>query len=149
VTAPALARRGRTLGIAVAGLAGALFGAGLVVSGMTQPARVVGFLDLLSGWDPSLGFVMGGAVGVFAVAYAWIRRRLDQPWFEARFHVPLRADIEPQLIAGAALFGIGWGLVGLCPGPAIVAAASGNASAVVFVLAMVAGMHARHRTAAA
>jgi uncharacterized membrane protein YedE/YeeE len=132
---------------AVAGLAGALFGAGLLISGMTQPARIVGFLDPLEGWDPSLAFVMAGAVAVYAVGHAWIRRRGGRPWFDVRFHVPARADIEPQLIAGAALFGVGWGLSGLCPGPSIVVAASGSISAIGFVLAMIAGMYVRHRIA--
>lgn len=130
-----------------AALAGALFGAGLVISGMTEPARIIGFLDPLGGWDPSLAFVMAGAVAVYALAYAVIRRRA-RPWFDAQFHVPVRADIDAPLVAGAAVFGIGWGLGGLCPGPGIVAAAGGSSSALVFVLAMLAGMHLRHRLAA-
>ncbi len=129
-----------------AALAGMLFGAGLVVSGMTQPARIIGFLDPVSGWDPSLAFVMAGAVAVYAVAYAVIRRRA-RPWFDAQFHVPVRADIDAPLVAGAAVFGIGWGLGGLCPGPGIVAAAGGSSSALVFVVAMLAGMYLRHRLA--
>lgn len=144
MTAPA---RGRIAALAHAALAGALFGAGLVISGMTQPARIIGFLDPLSGWDPSLAFVMAGAVAVYALAYAVIRRRA-RPWFEAQFHVPVRADIDAPLVAGAAVFGIGWGLGGLCPGPGIVAAAGGSTSALAFVLAMLAGMHLRHRLAA-
>ncbi|HEU4732950.1 MAG TPA: DUF6691 family protein [Kofleriaceae bacterium] len=135
---------GRVAALALAGVSGALFGAGLVIAGMTQPARIIGFLDPLTGWDPSLAFVMAGAVAVYAIAYAVIRRRHDRPWFEARFHVPTRADIDPPLIAGAAIFGVGWGLGGLCPGPGIVAAAAGNASAIAFVLAMITGMVLRH-----
>jgi uncharacterized membrane protein YedE/YeeE len=133
--------------LGIAALAGVMFGAGLVISGMTQPARIVGFLDPLGGWDPSLAFVMAGAVAVYAVAHAVIRRRA-RPWFEPRFHVPARADIDAPLIAGAAVFGIGWGLGGLCPGPGIVAAAGGSSSALVFVVAMLAGMYLRHRRAA-
>jgi uncharacterized membrane protein YedE/YeeE len=133
--------------IAVASLAGALFGAGLVISGMTQPARIVGFLDPVTGWDPSLAFVMAAAVAVYATSYAWTQRRLGRPWFDAAFHVPTRADIDAQLVGGAAIFGIGWGLGGLCPGPGIVAAASGSPSAIAFVLAMIAGMYLRHRAA--
>lgn len=133
--------RARVAALAVAALAGALFGAGLVISGMTQPARVVHFLDPLHGWDPSLAFVMAGAVAVYATGHAWTRRRLDRPWFDMRFHLPARTDIDPQLVTGAAIFGIGWGLGGLCPGPGIVAAASGSTSAIAFVLAMVAGMY--------
>ena len=133
--------RSRVAAVAVAALAGAMFGAGLVISGMTQPARIAHFLDPLHGWDPSLAFVMAGAVAVYATGYAWTRRRLDRPWFDLRFHVPARTDIDPQLVTGAAIFGIGWGLGGLCPGPGVVAAASGSASAIAFVLAMVAGMY--------
>jgi uncharacterized membrane protein YedE/YeeE len=134
--------RSRVAAIVTAALAGALFGAGLVISGMTQPARIVHFLDPLSGWDPSLAFVMAGAVAVYATCYAGIRRRLGRPWFDIRFHVPTRTDIDPPLVAGAAIFGIGWGLGGLCPGPAIVAAVSGTTSTIAFVLAMIAGMYA-------
>lgn len=144
MTAPA---RSRVAALGHAALAGALFGAGLVISGMTQPARILGFLDPLDGWDPSLAFVMAGAVAVYAVAYAVIRRRA-RPWFDAQFHVPARADIDAPLVLGAAVFGIGWGLGGLCPGPGIVAAAGGSLSALVFVLAMLAGMYLRHRLAA-
>jgi uncharacterized membrane protein YedE/YeeE len=121
-----------------------LFGAGLVISGMTEPARITGFLDPLGGWDPSLAFVMAGAVAVYALGYAVIRRRA-RPLFDAQFHVPVRADIDAPLVVGAAVFGIGWGLGGLCPGPGIVAAAGGSSSALVFVLAMLAGMHLAHR----
>ena len=144
MTAPAPARS-RVAGLAVAALAGALFGTGLVISGMTQPARIVHFLDPLHGWDPSLAFVMAGAVAVYATGHAWTRRRLDRPWFDIRFHLPARTDIDPQLVIGAAIFGIGWGLGGLCPGPGIVAAASGSTSAIAFVLAMIAGMYTSAR----
>ncbi|HEX8109775.1 MAG TPA: DUF6691 family protein [Kofleriaceae bacterium] len=144
MSAPARSR-GAALGVAV--IAGMLFGAGLVISGMTQPARIVAFLDPFDGWDPSLAFVMAGAVAVYAVAYAVIRRHA-RPWFDARFHVPVRADLDARLVVGAAVFGIGWGLGGFCPGPSIVAAAGGSTSAIVFVLAMLAGMYVRHRRAA-
>lgn len=137
----------RIAALGSAALAGALFGAGLVISGMTRPARIIGFLDPLGGWDPSLAFVMAGAAAVYAIAYAAIRRRA-RPWFDAQFHVPVRADIDAPLVIGAAVFGVGWGLGGLCPGPGIVAAAGGSTSALVFVLAMLAGMHLRHRLAA-
>jgi uncharacterized membrane protein YedE/YeeE len=111
----------------LATVAGLVFGVGLAVSGMTDPARVIGFLDPLRAWDPSLAFVVGGAIAAYAIAYRVILRRSD-PWFDLRFHVPTRRDIDVQLVLGAALFGIGWGLGGLCPGPGIVAAASGNAA---------------------
>jgi hypothetical protein len=127
-------------------LAGAVFGAGLVISGMTQPAHIVHFLDPLDGWDPSLAFVMAGAVVTYGVAYAVIRRRA-RPWFDAGFHVPARAAVDARLVAGAAVFGIGWGLGGFCPGPGIVAAAGGSLGAIVFVLAMLAGLQLGRRGA--
>jgi uncharacterized membrane protein YedE/YeeE len=126
--------------LAVAVLAGGLFGAGLVLSGMTNPARITAFLDPLGGWDPSLAFVMAGAVGVYAIASRVIRRRND-PWFDRQFHVPPRRAVDARLVSGAALFGVGWGLGGFCPGPGIVAAAAGSHQALVFVLSMIAGMY--------
>lgn len=145
--APGCGARCRTVSLLAAGVAGALFGAGLLVSGMTQPARVIGFLDVTGSWDPSLAFVMGGAVGVYAAAFRWIRRRRRAPWFDVQLHLPARRDIDLPLILGAALFGIGWGLGGLCPGPGIVSAASGSLTGLAFVAAMLAGMHAQHRLA--
>lgn len=138
--------RCRTMSIVIAGLAGALFGAGLLVSGMTDPAKVVAFLDVVGGWDPSLAFVMGGAVMVNMVAFRLIARRSD-PWFDTKFHLPTRRDIDRPLVVGAALFGVGWGLGGLCPGPGLVSAASGSTAGVAFVAAMLAGMYAQHKTA--
>jgi uncharacterized protein len=132
---------------ALAGLAGALFGAGLLVAGMTQPARVVGFLDLTGRWDPSLAFVMAGAMAVYALAFRSILGRRDQPWFDVMFHLPSRREIDLPLLAGAAIFGVGWGLGGFCPGPGLVAAASGAGGALVFVGAMLAGMLAQHAIA--
>jgi uncharacterized protein len=140
--------RCRTVGLVLAGIAGLVFGVGLSVSGMTDPAKVIGFLDPVSGWDPSLMFVMGGGVIVNAVAYRWIRSRRTDPWFDLQFHVPTRRDIDPQLVTGAAIFGVGWGLGGLCPGPGIVAAASGSWSGILFVIAMLVGMAAHHRVGA-
>ena len=99
-------------------LAGLLFGAGLVLSGMTDPARVLGFLDLAGRWNPALAFVLAPALAPSAIAYA-VRRRMAKPLLGDEFRVPATRTIEPQLLAGAALFGVGWGLVGLCPGPAI------------------------------
>lgn len=132
--------RCRWMSLVLAGVAGVLFGIGLLMSGMTQPARVIGFLDPVSGWDPTLAFVMGGAVGVYGIAYRIIQRRRKDPWFDVRFHLPTRRDIDPQLVAGAAVFGIGWGLGGYCPGPALVSAGGAATSIVVFVVAMLAGM---------
>jgi uncharacterized membrane protein YedE/YeeE len=131
----------------MAAVAGALFGAGLLLSGMTQPAKVVAFLDVAHGWDPSLGFVMGGAVAVYATAFAWIGRRRQGPWFGGMFHLPTRRDIDAPLVVGAAVFGLGWGLGGYCPGPGLVSAAGGSTTAIAFVAAMLVGMFVQHRTA--
>jgi uncharacterized membrane protein YedE/YeeE len=122
-----------------------LFALGLGLAGMTDPNKVLAFLDVSGDWDPSLAFVMVGAISVYAVAQAVIRRRRAEPWFDVKFHLPTRRDIDPQLILGAALFGIGWALGGLCPGPALVTAAAGAASSLLFVAAMLTGMwlHAR------
>jgi uncharacterized membrane protein YedE/YeeE len=97
---------------------GVLFGVGLAVSGMTNPAKVLAFLDVAGHWDPTLAFVMGGALGISAAGYQLARRR-DRTWLGGEFGFPTRSDLDPALLGGAALFGIGWGLVGLCPGPAL------------------------------
>ena len=133
----------------IAALTGALFGAGLLVSGMTRPARVIGFLDVTRAWDPSLAFVMAGAILVNALAFWSIARRRTAPWFDGAFHLPTRQDVDWRLVAGSAFFGIGWGLVGYCPGPALVTAAAGSASGAIFVAAMLAGMLLQHRLRAA
>lgn len=98
------------MSILLAAVTGALFGAGLLISGMTQPARVIGFLDVTRAWDPTLAFVMGGAVIVYAFAFRAISVRRSDPWFDIKFHLPTRRDIDLPLVGGAALFGIGWGL---------------------------------------
>ena len=118
---------------------GFLFGMGLTVSGMTDPQRVRGFLDVFGDWDPTLAFVMGGAVLVMAVAWR-IQARMARPVFGEKFSLPDRKDLDGRLIAGAILFGIGWGIAGLCPGPAVASLALSPASAVPFVVAMLAGM---------
>lgn len=123
--------------------AGVLFAAGLAVAGMTQPAKVVNFLDVTGSWDPSLAFVMGGALIVYGVALKGITRR-DAPIFGGRFLIPTRSDLTPRLFVGAALFGIGWGLSGFCPGPAITALGSGMKNALIFLPAMAAGMALFH-----
>ena len=122
-------------------LSGILFGAGLALGGMTDPARVRGFLDLFGAWDPTLAFVMGGAVIVMAVAWRVVGR-MRQPWLADAFHLPTRAGLTPRLIGGAALFGVGWGIAGLCPGPGIAALVIEPMSAAVFVAAMLVGMAA-------
>ncbi len=118
---------------------GALFGAGLALSGMMDPARVRGFLDIFGDWDPTLAFVMGGAVIVMGLIWA-IRRRMSSPAFDTEFHLPGTRDLDLRLIGGSALFGIGWGLAGLCPGPAIASLATQLVPAAIFVAAMLAGM---------
>lgn len=128
-----------------AGVSGLLFGLGLGVAGMIRPAKVLGFLDIAGSWDPSLAFVMLGAIAVHAVAYRQIRRR-PSPLFDVRFHVPARAAIDRPLVIGAALFGIGWGLAGYCPGPVLVSASGGQAKALAFVAAMLIGMALQHAT---
>ena len=119
--------------------AGLLFGVGLLVSGMTDPNRVRGFLDVAGAWDPSLAFVMGGALLVHAAAYRWITR-LRRPLLADRFHIPTRTSIDGRLVAGAAIFGVGWGLSGICPGPAVVNLGVGASGAAIFALAGVVGM---------
>lgn len=123
--------------------AGLLFGAGLAVSGMYDPAKVLGFLDLAAvfgrGWDPSLAFVMIGALAVALPAFQYAKRRA-QPVAAAQFQAPAAAVIDRRLVFGALLFGIGWGLVGYCPGPALAALAFADTGTMLFVLAMIGGM---------
>lgn len=123
--------------------AGLLFGAGLAVSGMADPARVQAFLDLFGRWDPTLAFVMGGAILPMIFAWAW-QRRLEKPFAEERFDVPATTRLDSNLVLGAILFGAGWGIGGLCPGPALADLAIAPIPAGIFVLAMFAGM-AAHR----
>lgn len=120
-------------------LSGTLFGAGLTLSGMTDPQRVRGFLDVFGHWDSTLAFVMAGAVGVMAVAWR-IRARMAAPLFEGKFSLPDRTDLDARLIGGSALFGIGWGLAGLCPGPALASLVLAPRDVLPFVAAMGAGM---------
>lgn len=124
-------------------IAGAIFGVGLGIAGMTRPSKVLGFLDVGGAWDPSLAFVMLGAIGVHAVAVTVARRR-SSPLLAPKFSWPSRTHIDMPLLAGAALFGVGWGLGGFCPGPSLTTAASGNLAAIIFVVAMVGGMTIRH-----
>jgi uncharacterized membrane protein YedE/YeeE len=120
-------------------ICGLIFGAGLLISGMNQPEKVLGFLDIFGAWDATLAFVMAGAVAVAAIGFALARRRAA-PLLAAKFSWPERRDIDTPLVAGAILFGIGWGLVGICPGPALVNLAGLSLPIVVFVAAMVIGM---------
>jgi uncharacterized membrane protein YedE/YeeE len=118
---------------------GLIFGFGLLISGMTQPAKVLGFLDILGRWDPTLAFVMVSALVVAGIGFALFRKR-ERPVLAARYLWPTRTDIDRRLVVGSILFGIGWGLVGLCPGPALVNLAGLMPSLIVFVLAMAVGM---------
>lgn len=122
-------------------LSGTLFGAGLALGGMTNPARVRGFLDIFGAWDPTLAFVMGGAVVVMAIVWRLVPK-MAAPLFDEQFHLPTRSDLDPRLMGGAALFGVGWGIAGLCPGPGIAALVIEPSAAAVFVIAMMAGMAA-------
>ena len=123
--------------------AGTLFGAGLAISGMTDPQRVRGFLDLFGQWDPTLAFVMGAAVIVMAIAWR-LRKRLGHPLFAEKFVLPGRSDLDARLILGSSLFGVGWGIAGLCPGPAIASLTLAPGPVLPFIAAMLTGM-AIHR----
>lgn len=123
----------------IALIAGLLFGGGLIVSGMANPAKVRGFLDIAGQWDPSLAFVMVGAIGVGVIAFAIAKHRRVS-WLGFPMQIPARSAITLRLVMGSAVFGIGWGLAGFCPGPALVALGAGYPKAVGFVMAMAAGM---------
>ena len=125
-------------------LLGALFGIGLIVSGMIHPQKVQDFLDVSGQWDASLALVMGGALLVTALTFPLIVKR-EKPVLGQKFHLPTAKDIDAKLVIGAALFGTGWGLSGFCPGPAMVSLSTGSTSAMIFVVAMLLGM-ALHRT---
>ena len=118
---------------------GTIFGAGLALSDMINPARVLAFLDLAGDWDPSLAFVMGGAIIPMVIAYA-VSRRMRTPLFDKSFFIPENRVLDSRLLIGAALFGVGWGLVGFCPGPAIAGLVMGLWQPWLFVAAMLAGM---------
>lgn len=124
----------------VALVSGLIFGAGLTLSDMINPARVRGFLDMFGGaWDPTLAFVMGGALVVMAIAWR-IVPGMARPVFADDFHIPTKSELTPQLIGGSVLFGIGWGVAGLCPGPGVAALAIEPVGAAIFVVSMLAGM---------
>lgn len=120
-------------------LVGLLFGLGLMLSGMTDPSKVIGFLDVFGSWDPSLAFVMGGAIAVGVFAFALAKQRTSN-LLGGALQMPESKDIDKRLILGSLVFGAGWGLAGFCPGPALVSMAAGQDKALVFVLAMVFGM---------
>lgn len=120
-------------------IAGLIFGTGLILSGMANPAKVQNFLDVFGTWDPSLAFVMGGAIAITMPGF-WLTQKRTKPLFQDAFHLPTRSDISTRLIIGASIFGIGWGLGGFCPGPAITAIPTGMIGTSVFVFTMVVGM---------
>ena len=123
---------------------GLLFGLGLLISGMTDPSKVLGFLDLAGTWDPSLAFVMGGGVMVGVLGFTWAKKRNASLSGQA-FQWPDLVHVDRPLVLGSLMFGVGWGLAGFCPGPALVSMAAGHDKALVFVLAMVAGMALQDR----
>lgn len=123
----------------IAFLCGLIFAAGLAMAGMTQPHKVIGFLDVFGDWDPALLFVMIGAILVHAISFQIIRRR-PSPLFDSEFHLPKETKIDGRLAVGSILFGIGWGLGGYCPGPALVSIPTLGPRVAVFVTAMLAGM---------
>ena len=125
--------------IVCAALAGLVFGLGLLLSGMADPAKVIGFLDLAGRWDPSLAFVMAGAIAVAAPAF-YIAKRRTTAWSGVSMRLPPAGAIDGRLIGGSLLFGIGWGIAGFCPGPALVALGTGSRPALWFSAAMLAGM---------
>lgn len=120
-------------------LSGLVFGIGLIVSGMADPKKVLGFLDLAGSWDPSLAFVMIGAIAVGVIAFSVARRR-TLSLTGAKMRLPTARDIDARLVVGSLLFGVGWGVAGFCPGPALVALGVGELKAVIFVAAMLLGM---------
>ena len=120
-------------------LAGLVFGLGLIVSGMTDPSKVTGFLDLAGAWDPSLGLVMGGAIGVGLVAFRFARTR-SQALLGGPMQLPAARQIDRRLVLGGLTFGIGWGLAGFCPGPALASLATGGSKPLIFTAAMLVGM---------
>ncbi len=120
-------------------LTGVIFGTGIVLSGMSNPSKVLNFFDFAGIWDPSLAFVMGAAVVVAFIGYRFVLRR-PKPVFEARFDIPASRTIDMRLIAGSAVFGVGWGVAGFCPGGAIPAVSTLNPSVLIFVASLIAGM---------
>jgi uncharacterized membrane protein YedE/YeeE len=127
------------MGFALAVIAGAVFALGLAIGGMTVPSKVTGFLDVGGAWDPALALVMAGALLVYAPLLRIIRRR-GRPLADEQFHWPAQRAIDARLIGGAAIFGVGWGLSGYCPGPALASLVGGASSAIVFVAAMIGGI---------
>lgn len=120
-------------------ISGLIFGIGLIVSGMADPSRVIGFLDLTGNWNPSLALVMGGAIPVTFIAFRWLEGR-DKTVLNDELHLPGKTHINTELVLGSLMFGAGWAIAGFCPGPAIVAVGAGYGEAILFVVAMLVGM---------
>ena len=121
-------------------LIGGLFGLGIAISGMANPAKVLNFFDLFGTWDPSLVFVMGGGLIVASIGYRLLFARIGKPVFAEAFSLPARKRIDAELVGGAAIFGVGWGIAGFCPGGAVPALGLGYVETVVFIAAMIAGL---------
>jgi uncharacterized membrane protein YedE/YeeE len=130
-------------------LAGLGFGLGLTVSGMVDPLIVLAFLDVAGEWDPSLAFVMGGALLVFTPSYQLVKNKMSQPLFDEKFYVPTTTAIDKPLIIGAVIFGLGWGISGICPGPAVANITGFEEKIFGFIVAMIIGMIAASRMKAA
>ena len=126
-------------------MGGIIFGLGLLISGMNNPAKVRGFLDIFGDWQPALMAVMIAAIAIFAVAYA-VSNKMKQPWFHTIFHRPSLTVLDKRLFIGAGLFGIGWGMVGLCPGPALLNIMTGQEDILIFILALLVGNRLAHFT---
>lgn len=127
------------MNILISFFVGLMFAFGLGVSGMTQPHKVIGFLNVFGDWDPTLLAVMFGAVVVHFLAYRLVKR-FPQPWASKEWHIPTKRELTPQLIYGSIVFGMGWGMAGFCPGPALTTAAAGSTQAIIFVFSMLVGM---------
>lgn len=127
------------MNILTAFVAGLIFGAGLLLAGMANPAKVLAFLDIAGSWDPSLAFVMIGAIGIGTPAF-FIAKRKSVSWLGEKMQLPTSQVIDARLLGGSVLFGIGWGIAGICPGPALVLLGAGVTKGIIFVLAMIAGM---------
>jgi uncharacterized membrane protein YedE/YeeE len=125
--------------ISIVAFSGALFGIGMVISGMADPAKVIGFLDITGAWDPSLAFVMGGALTIFVPAYLLLIKPRNKSVFGDEIICPTSKAIDKKLVVGAAMFGIGWGLLGVCPGPAVASLFTGNTQVLLFIAAMLVG----------
>lgn len=131
--------------VCIALISGVLFGVGMAISGMANPQKVLGFLDVFGEWDPSLLFVMGGALAIFMPSYSWFIKPRNAPISSERFCLPKNKQIDRRLILGAVIFGLGWGLAGICPGPALASLTIGNSDVWIFVIAMALGLTGTHR----